>query len=193
MSRKPDYKLKAINKSNEKKGEIGAAWINENGIISIVLDPFVAIRGQDDLVITLFPQDGMIPADKAEIILPIPRRNSSFINKKYSIVYDSIAHNRIHQALSALLYIARHGHTAEGNEQNYNSEHCGQIAKRLMEVTFSTFTWIRSASELLYNISIGKVLIDTANIRDIANKLQEMITPDEPESENEAKNSVSTR
>lgn len=54
--RSPDYIVKALDKSNDqRKGRIGAAWLNEDGSISISLDPFVVIDAS--LTINLFPKD----------------------------------------------------------------------------------------------------------------------------------------
>jgi hypothetical protein len=56
-ARKPDYILKFRNEKSGNKGRIGAAWLNPNGNISIILAPKVCIR-QDDLDrITLFLKD----------------------------------------------------------------------------------------------------------------------------------------
>lgn len=55
MSRKPDYRLGAMNKATDEKANVGAAWINENGSISVVLEPFVTLRADKNLVLTLFP------------------------------------------------------------------------------------------------------------------------------------------
>lgn len=55
--RPPEYRLKALNKVTNKKGAVGAGWLNQDGSISIVLDSFVVLSGQDDLLITLFKQD----------------------------------------------------------------------------------------------------------------------------------------
>lgn len=57
VSRKPDFKLSALNKTNEHKGKVGAAWKNPDGTISIALDPFVALSANDNLLITLFPNE----------------------------------------------------------------------------------------------------------------------------------------
>lgn len=54
-SRKPEYKLKAMNKFNDEKAEVGAAWLNEDGSISVVLNPFVVLKRKKSLVLTLFP------------------------------------------------------------------------------------------------------------------------------------------
>jgi hypothetical protein len=57
MSRSPDYRIGAMNKrTDEKNGKVGAAWINNDGSISLVLDTFVQLPvGSPDLLITLFP------------------------------------------------------------------------------------------------------------------------------------------
>lgn len=56
--RRPDYKVSAMNKFNDHKGQVGAAWLNDNGSISIKLNAFVVLSAENDLVITLFPHDG---------------------------------------------------------------------------------------------------------------------------------------
>jgi len=58
--RKPDFRLKAMTRQGvvpERKGELGVGWQNDNGSISIKLDPFVYVHGSENLVITLFPAD----------------------------------------------------------------------------------------------------------------------------------------
>lgn len=57
-NRKPDYRVAALNKGTDEKGVVGAAWINDNGSIAIILDPFVNLQQQGrQLLITLFPSD----------------------------------------------------------------------------------------------------------------------------------------
>ncbi len=57
QTRKPDYNVSAMNKSTEEKGRIGAAWINQDGSISITLDAFIVLpNAGKDLLITLFPK-----------------------------------------------------------------------------------------------------------------------------------------
>jgi hypothetical protein len=57
IGRKPEYRLKALNKATgEKSRNAGAAWVNEDGSISIDVEPFVVLRGGKDLVLTLFPE-----------------------------------------------------------------------------------------------------------------------------------------
>lgn len=57
MSRTPDYFLKVIVKSSDKKGKVGAAWKEADGSISIVLNPCVHLIA-GEAVIKLFPNDG---------------------------------------------------------------------------------------------------------------------------------------
>lgn len=52
--RKPDYKIHALNKITEAKGEIGAAWANPDGTITLVFNAFVAVPVSGDVVITMF-------------------------------------------------------------------------------------------------------------------------------------------
>jgi len=53
---KPNYKLKAMNKVNgDRCNDVGAAWINPNGSISIVLNPCIKLEYNKDLILTLFP------------------------------------------------------------------------------------------------------------------------------------------
>lgn len=55
MSRKPDYRVAAMDKRTDAKNNIGGAWKNADGSIAIVIDPFITITGSKDLLITLFP------------------------------------------------------------------------------------------------------------------------------------------
>ncbi len=55
MSRKPDYDVAAMNKATDEKARVGAAWLNEDGSISITLSAFTKLESSKDLVITLFP------------------------------------------------------------------------------------------------------------------------------------------
>jgi hypothetical protein len=55
MSHKPDYRVGALNKATDAKSNIGAAWINKDGSIAVVLDDFVVLNGGKQLLITLFP------------------------------------------------------------------------------------------------------------------------------------------
>lgn len=54
--RKPDYRVAAMLKSTDQKSQVGAAWINEDGSIAVVLNEFTVLPpGGKDLLITLFP------------------------------------------------------------------------------------------------------------------------------------------
>lgn len=55
MSRKPDYRVAALNKATNVKGNVGAAWINQDGSIAIKLDPFIVLEDSTNLLLTLFP------------------------------------------------------------------------------------------------------------------------------------------
>lgn len=55
MSRKPDYRVAAMNKVTNAKNNIGAAWINPDGTIAVIFDNFIRIEGGPDILITLFP------------------------------------------------------------------------------------------------------------------------------------------
>ena len=55
MSRKPDYVVKALNKHTDEKNKVGAAWLNKDGSVSVVLDPFITLTASKSLVITIFP------------------------------------------------------------------------------------------------------------------------------------------
>lgn len=53
--RKPDYWLKAMNKTTNEKRKVGAAWDNKDGSISIDIDAFTVLHAHPGLVLTLFP------------------------------------------------------------------------------------------------------------------------------------------
>jgi hypothetical protein len=55
MSRKPDYWFKAMDKATENRGKVGAAWLNDDGSVSIDLNPFTVLVSSPNLVLTLFP------------------------------------------------------------------------------------------------------------------------------------------
>lgn len=48
-TRKPDYRV--------GKGPVGAGWVNDDQTISIVLNDFVVLSQDGNLLITLFPTD----------------------------------------------------------------------------------------------------------------------------------------
>lgn len=55
--KKPTYDVSILNKVTGQKGKVGAAWFNDNGRISIKLNPCVVLASDPNLVITLFPID----------------------------------------------------------------------------------------------------------------------------------------
>lgn len=70
MNRKPDYDVSALNKATDVKGRIGAAWKNDDGTISVILNDFVAVKQEGDLLITLFPKsDAVKPKKKKKEIV----------------------------------------------------------------------------------------------------------------------------
>lgn len=64
--RKPDYWVKAMNKATNEKRKIGAAWMNEDGSVSINIDCFTVLQASPDLVITLFPITRGVNVDEEE-------------------------------------------------------------------------------------------------------------------------------
>lgn len=55
--RKPDFKVKVLNKVTDERGCVGAAWKNDDGSVTILLDYCVVLPGGKDNLITLFPID----------------------------------------------------------------------------------------------------------------------------------------
>lgn len=55
MSRTPDFQVAALNKKTDEKSNVGVAWKNDDGTISIILNSFVSLPGGKDMLITLFP------------------------------------------------------------------------------------------------------------------------------------------
>jgi hypothetical protein len=55
LGRKPDYRLKFMNKLTEEKGTLGGAWRNEDGSISLVLNAKVMVQQNVNEVLMLFP------------------------------------------------------------------------------------------------------------------------------------------
>lgn len=68
VARPPDYLVSALCKQTDVKGNIGGAWINEDGTIRIRLNPFVVLDTyRQDLVVTLFPNDRDKPAQRGPL------------------------------------------------------------------------------------------------------------------------------
>jgi hypothetical protein len=57
MSKRPDYRVAALNKADDRKATVGVAWKNEDGTIAIVLHAFIVLQGGKDLLLTLFPEN----------------------------------------------------------------------------------------------------------------------------------------
>ena len=58
MARKPTYRLKILNKVTDTKcNDAGAAWVNKDGSISLVINPGVVLTEDKNLVYTLFLQE----------------------------------------------------------------------------------------------------------------------------------------
>jgi hypothetical protein len=57
IARPPDYVLKFQNKRTGQKGRVGAAWLNPNGNLSLILDPKIVLTSDPDEQLTLFPRD----------------------------------------------------------------------------------------------------------------------------------------
>ena len=55
MSRMPEYRLKILNKSTDKRNnDAGAGWVNKDGSISVILNPGIILTDNSDYVYTLF-------------------------------------------------------------------------------------------------------------------------------------------
>lgn len=55
---KPDYILKALDKTTGETHRVGAAWLSDKGNLSIAIDRFVVLAGRDaSMQLTLFPND----------------------------------------------------------------------------------------------------------------------------------------
>ena len=58
MAKLPEYRLKILNKvTNKRNNDAGAAWVNKDNSITVVLNPGIVLTENVDLVYTLFPVD----------------------------------------------------------------------------------------------------------------------------------------
>lgn len=75
--RTPNWNLNAMLKEDNTsfKGKVGAAWNNDDGTISIVLNPFVRLNSLDNIALKLFPNDRGTEANKNEFA-PAPKKSS---------------------------------------------------------------------------------------------------------------------
>lgn len=56
--RKPDYILSGLLKgTNIANRNLGAAWINDDGSIYLMINPFVVLQSSTDHVLTLFKRE----------------------------------------------------------------------------------------------------------------------------------------
>lgn len=55
QTRSPDFRISGFNKRNNDKGELGAAWKNKDGSITLRISPFIVLPPLADMIITLFP------------------------------------------------------------------------------------------------------------------------------------------
>jgi ribosomal protein L37AE/L43A len=69
VGKQPDYALKALNTTTQQKGRVGSAWVNEDGSIRIILNPFVTLQASHDLILTLFKPDDGPPKVKKRVRL----------------------------------------------------------------------------------------------------------------------------
>lgn len=63
--RQPDFHLHAMHIDTNEKGRVGAAWLNDDGSITIKLDAFVTLTATPDLTIRLFKNDRKQTSDPA--------------------------------------------------------------------------------------------------------------------------------
>lgn len=66
MSRTPEFLLKVMDKvTDAKSGKLGCAWVNEDGSLTIQVDPDVTLSHTSTQVIKLFPNDRLTTAPTA--------------------------------------------------------------------------------------------------------------------------------
>jgi hypothetical protein len=74
--RKPDYNLAVMNKTtSEKNNNIGVAWKNDNGQISIKLHSFITLTGSTEILLTLFPATDKPPVKYTKPALKVTEAN----------------------------------------------------------------------------------------------------------------------
>jgi len=59
MSRLPDYRLRVLDKANNKSATLGAGWLNKDGSITLNLNVCTTLsyESMKDLSVNLFPVD----------------------------------------------------------------------------------------------------------------------------------------
>lgn len=56
--RSPDWELKYFNKETQVSAQVGVAWSNDNGSLTLKLNPCVVLSQSKEAVFTLFPWNG---------------------------------------------------------------------------------------------------------------------------------------
>lgn len=69
-SNPPDWRVHALNKQSDARGEIGVGWNNPDGSISVVYNPFVVVPVGQEFAIRMFPER------PAPGVKPVPREPS---------------------------------------------------------------------------------------------------------------------
>jgi len=54
--KRPTHTIKVKEKEGSAQGEVGRAWLNDDGSLSIQLNPGVVLSWNDGLLITAFPR-----------------------------------------------------------------------------------------------------------------------------------------
>ena len=53
----PTHRMSAYHKDSKARTEVGAAWLNADGSITIILNPCVILTRDPDILLKLFPVD----------------------------------------------------------------------------------------------------------------------------------------
>jgi len=67
--RTPDWELRCLDRDTEERGQIGAAWTNDDGSIRIKLNPCVVLQSRPMLVLTLFKWNSQYIGKTAKVTL----------------------------------------------------------------------------------------------------------------------------
>jgi hypothetical protein len=67
--RTPDWEFRYLNKDTEERGQVGAAWTNDDGSIRVKLNPCVVLRGGAEYVFTLFKWNSDYQGKTAKVAL----------------------------------------------------------------------------------------------------------------------------
>ena len=55
MSKSPTHVLKVKQRDGKASGRVGVGWLNEDGSMTLSLDPCVVLSWKDDVMINAFP------------------------------------------------------------------------------------------------------------------------------------------